>query len=77
MNKANYLGYNDWRLPTVSPIDGSAFDVLFCSMVRLIRATIFSAPGTTYAGATGSEIAHMYFNTLGLASYYKTKDIRI
>lgn len=26
MNSANYLGYNDWRLPTTTPVNGFYFD---------------------------------------------------
>ncbi len=29
MNSANHLGFNDWRLPTLSPVNGSSFQTSF------------------------------------------------
>jgi hypothetical protein len=61
-----YLGFNDWHLPTLSPVDGSTFN------------TIVSNNGTTDIGygATGigwqdptgnyvSEMGYMYYVNLG------------
>lgn len=62
MNVANYLGYSDWRLPTLRPVnDTTMFD------------TAFGNNGTTdYGyGATGigwgedSEMGWMYYGNLG------------
>ena len=65
MNNANHLGYNDWRLPTLSPINGASFQ------------TNFTNNGTSDVGngATGigwqdgsnnpvSEMGHLYYSTL-------------
>jgi hypothetical protein len=55
---------SDWRLPTVAPVNGSAFNY----NLSYIGATDFgwnlSAPGTVYAGSTASELAYMYYNNL-------------
>lgn len=60
MNSSNYLGYSDWRLPTVKPINGTNF--------QYIRATT----GTTDLGfnisSAQSEMAHLYHVTLGNVS---------
>ena len=51
MNAANYLGYSDWRFPTVKPINGVAFN------------DQFSTNGTTDVGfnitSVNSEMAHL------------------
>jgi hypothetical protein len=69
---AGYLGYNDWRLPMVTPIDGSTFHYSFSYNGTTDIGYNISAPGTTYAGARGSEMAYMFHNNLGLAGYYNT-----
>ncbi len=66
MNSANHLGFNDWRLPTLSPINGTSFQ------------TNLTNNGTSDLGygATGigwqdgsntpvSEMGHLYYSTLG------------
>ena len=51
MNTANYLGYNDWRLPTTLQPDPS------CS---------FQIGGDTFGyNCTGSEMGHLFYNELG------------
>lgn len=58
-------GITGWRLPTVSPQDGVAFDYTFTYNGSSDVGYNISAPATTYAGGTASELAHMFFNTLG------------
>lgn len=66
MNAANYLGYNDWRLPTISPINGSSNYVYTPAFDGTAdRGYNISAPGTTYAGSINNEMAHLYYNSLG------------
>ncbi|TCV90551.1 Lcl domain-containing protein [Sulfurirhabdus autotrophica] len=65
MNTANYLGYNDWRLPTNSPVNGTAFDYNNSQIGNTDFGSNISAPGTLYAGSTASEMAHLYYGELG------------
>jgi hypothetical protein len=55
-----------WRLPTVSPVDGTTADDGNTSYIGTEdRGHNVSAPGTLYAGSTASEMAHLFYNTLG------------
>lgn len=58
--------YTDWRLPKNDPIDGTTADD---ANISYIGTEDFgynvSAPGTLYAGSTASEMAHLFYNTLG------------
>ncbi len=71
MNNTNYLGYNDWRLPHTLPVNGSSYNYFNGSSDG---STDFgynvSAPGSIYAGSTGSEMAYMYYNNLGNLGYW-------
>ncbi|MBI5659432.1 MAG: DUF1566 domain-containing protein [Nitrosomonadales bacterium] len=51
MNTANYLGFNDWRLPTTLQPDASCSDQWF-------------GISSGY-GCTGSEMGHLFYNELG------------
>jgi hypothetical protein len=64
LNASNYLGVNDWRLPTVSPIDGDSFDLTFSNNGTTDVGHNISAPGSAFAGSTASELAHLWYNTL-------------
>lgn len=55
MNAADYLGYNDWRLPTLLQPDAS------CS------AQIIGYSGGS--GCTGSEMGQLFYNELGGVAY--------
>ena len=61
MNTANYLGYNDWRLPAVidtgTPGCNAAYTGTDC--------------GYNVDLSTG-EMAHLYYSTLGNVGYYDT-----
>lgn len=57
-----YGGYDDWRLPTTKPVNGSTFN------------WSTSTDGTTDSGwnitSPGSEMSYMYYVTLGNAAGY-------
>jgi hypothetical protein len=69
MNAANYLGVNTWRLPTVSPLNGSSFNYSTSYNGSTDYGYNQSEQGTAYAGATGSEMAHLFYNTLNNKGY--------
>ena len=70
MNAADYLGHSDWRLPTTAPVNGSAFNYTYSYNGTTDVGFNISAPGTAYAGATGSEMAYLFYNELGNKAYY-------
>ncbi len=72
MNTADYLGYSNWRLPTTAPVNGSAIDYGFSFNGTTDRGYNISAPGTAYAGSTGSEMAYLFYNELGNKAYFDT-----
>ncbi|MEO7387381.1 MAG: PEP-CTERM sorting domain-containing protein [Gammaproteobacteria bacterium] len=62
----NINGITGWRLPTVSPVDGTtADDATFSNIGTEDEGHNISAPGTLFAGSTASELAHLFYNTLG------------
>jgi len=60
MNTANYLGYNDWRLPTVTDTDAPG-----CSNFAFSGTDC----GFNVNTATG-ELAHLFYDELGNKSFY-------
>ena len=68
------VNFNDWRLPTVNPINGSSFDYSRSVDGTTDDGFSISKPGTAYAGSTGSEMAYMYYVNLSNPSYYTTYD---
>jgi len=70
MNAANYLGYSDWRLPTVSPVNGSSFVYLNFTHGEYDIGYNISAEGSWYEGSTASELAYMYYQNLGNLGKY-------
>lgn len=69
-NAAEYLGFSTWRLPKVAPIDGVSFDYIPMNDGSSDRGYNVGAPGTVFAGSTASELAHLYYTTLGNVGYY-------
>lgn len=69
MNTANWLGTNDWRLPTVEPLNGSTFNYSLSYNGSTDYGYNQSEQGTAYAGSTASEMAHLFYNTLNNKGY--------
>lgn len=70
MNAANYLGASNWRLPTMNWINGSSVNGYESYDGSTDFGWNISAPGTLYAGSTASEMAHLFYNTLGNVGEY-------
>lgn len=65
-----YGGYNDWRLPWTLPVNGISYnnDVKYDGSTDV--GCNVSAPGSVNQGSTGSEMANMYYNSLGNLGYW-------
>lgn len=68
----DFNGISGWRLPDTAPVDGVAYDYNLKRDGSSDRGSNISAPGTVYAGSTGSEMAHMFYNTLGNLALFDT-----
>jgi len=64
MNAANYLGYRDWRLPDVSPVDEVAFDYTDVKDGSTDYGFNISADYSAYPSSTASEMAFMFYQNL-------------
>ena len=60
-----YGGYDDWRLPTLTPINGVRFNRRFRCDGSADYGYGVAAPGGASAGFTGNELAHMFHVNLG------------
>jgi hypothetical protein len=58
-------GIIGWRLPHVNPINDVSYINSFSYNGSTDIGYNVSAPGTIYSGGIGSEMAHMFYNTLG------------
>jgi hypothetical protein len=61
--------FDNWRLPTLTPINGVSFQYLLSSNGSTDEGYNVSAPGSVFAGSKASEMAHLFYNTLGNPSY--------
>ena len=76
LGNVNVNGIGGWRLPIVRPIDGTtADDLVYSASGSEDYGYNVSAPGTLYAGSTASELAHLFFTTLGNVSQYDTANV--
>jgi len=71
MNASNYLGYNDWRLPSTNPVNGSFNYFLSYNGYTDVGYNI-SAPGSEHPGSTASELAYMYYVNLDNKASYNS-----
>lgn len=62
--------YDNWRLPTVLPINGTDFDYSFSWDGSTDGGYNVSAPGSKYAHRVGGEMAYMHYNNLGNHGYF-------
>jgi hypothetical protein len=67
--------YDDWRLPTVSPVNRTAFNFNNGSATvgpggNFDQGYNISAPGSAYPGSTGSELAYMFYQNLSNPGFY-------
>jgi len=65
-DSVRHVIYDDWRLPTVTPVNGIGFQLYEASDDRLWSGSRdwgynISAPGSAYPGTTASEMAYMYY----------------
>ena len=68
-------GVTGWRLPTTTPINGISFNTSFTNDGSTDFARNVSRPGTVFGGSTASEMAHLFFNTLGNVSDYNVSGV--
>lgn len=70
MNDSNYLGYNTWRLPSVSPLNPDpnapygGFNYSRLDDGTHDRGYNISEAGTLYAGSTANELANLFYVSL-------------
>lgn len=74
MNQNNYLGFNTWRLPSVTPLNGVSFNYAANTNGSADKGFNITAPGTIYAGSDANELAHLFHNTLGNRGYCAIED---
>lgn len=60
----NNITYDNWRLPTVNPINGTSFNYNWTFNGSTDFGYNVSEQGTAFAGSASSEMAHLFYNTL-------------
>lgn len=62
--------YRDWRLPQTLPVNGSSYDYTHAFDGSTDRGYNISAPGSANPGSLGSEMAFLYYNSLGNLAHF-------
>ena len=70
MNSNNYLGANNWRMPTFEPINGIAINYDYTNDGTSDYGNNIGAPDTLYEGSTANEMAYMYYTNLNGVNLY-------
>jgi hypothetical protein len=62
----------NWRLPHTLPVNGTIWEYTFSNSNdgSTDYGYNISAPGSAYPGSKGSEMAHLYYTTLGNLGYF-------
>jgi hypothetical protein len=63
------ITWTDWRLPLTMPVNGSTYNYTHLNDGSSDDGYNISAPGTVYAGSTGSEMAYLFLYELGNLGY--------
>ena len=75
MNTATYLGFNDWRLPILSPIDGTSnFNTIFSNNATTDLGTAHADGWVDGSGTPVSEMGHMFYVNLGNLGFCTPND---
>lgn len=61
--------FDNWRLPTLTPINGIGLVHVDTSNGSTDTGYNITGPGSAHAGSKASEMAHLFYNTLGNPSY--------
>jgi hypothetical protein len=61
--------YDNWRLPTVSPVNGTSFSYVDSYNGSTDFGHNISEQDTAFAGSTSSEMMHLFYNTLNNKAY--------
>ena len=70
-NQLVYAGFDDWRLPTLKPVNGTQFERTFHCDGSSDYGYGIAAPGGASEGFTGNELAYMFHVNLGNESRCK------
>lgn len=62
--------FDNWRLPTVMPINGVALNPAFSTNGSTDGGYNVSAPGSVFEHGIGGEMAYMYYNNLANPGYF-------
>lgn len=68
LNERKHLGFDDWRLARVDPINGRSFEFndggnpVSWQNGSMDLGVNLSAAGTRFAGSTGSELPYLFYN---------------
>lgn len=65
-DQLEFAGFTEWRLPELLPVDGSSsYNFNWSRNGSTDQGYNISAPGSVYEGSTASEMAYLYYNSLG------------
>lgn len=70
-----FYGIDGWRMPVTGPVNGSSMSYSFSYDGSTDNGYNISAPGSAYPGSLGSEMAYMYYVTLGNKAYCDTSGV--
>ncbi len=72
----NLGAVSGWRLPRMLPVNGSRYTWTYSANGSTDIAHNISAPGSAYPGSKASEMAHLFFTTLGNKALYNVNEER-